>query len=373
MNIHMKRVFSLGIVLCLFFGSINPVNASTEQESKIDDTVIGNEIVEPFEAITYDSKTGIVESITEKDIAQPNMRTQQTEVSAYVPFSQKSNLDDLSVLDEETKAVLKEAGLLNENETDINYDALEQLPALGENGIIDKKDDAADMSNLSPYSVIGADNRKKVNTNYMREFPYRANCSLILNFPHGTYIGSGFMIGPNTVGTAGHCVYDSIAGVWVRSIVVIPGRNNDMRPYGQVTATQFTAGGNWVNGGNANDDWGMITLPTQMGNTTGYYGMKVADDSMINLGGTQICGYPGDLDNDRYQYLDAGVLKQKYNNMWKYQMDTGSGQSGAGITRYGSGGYQVIGIHAYGTGLFPNYNSGRVMDQWLFNYFLQFR
>jgi len=55
--------------------------------------------------------------------------------------------------------------------------------------------------------------------------------------------------------------------------------------------------------------------------------------------------------------------------MWKYQMDTAPGQSGAAISRNN----QVIGIHAYGTSLFSNYNSGRVMDQWLFDYFMTMR
>ena len=73
-------------------------------------------------------------------------------------------------------------------------------------------------------------------------YPWRAHASLrITAADNSQWIGPGWFIGPHTLMTAGHVVYIKNSGVpgrdgWVKSIIVMPGRNGNTLPYGQVTA-----------------------------------------------------------------------------------------------------------------------------------------
>src|SRR5688572_18710199 len=72
-----------------------------------------------------------------------------------------------------------------------------------------------------PKDVCGQDDRAEIpNTN---DAPWRWICQLLMKFPKGNYIGTGWLIGPRTVMTAGHCLYVSKAGGWTQNIEVIPG------------------------------------------------------------------------------------------------------------------------------------------------------
>src|SRR6185436_3832447 len=64
---------------------------------------------------------------------------------------------------------------------------------------------------------IGRDERTAIAD--MQVHPWRCVCSL--NLPFG-YFGTGFLVGPRTVVTAGHCVHDAPLGGWASSIEVIP-------------------------------------------------------------------------------------------------------------------------------------------------------
>ena len=70
--------------------------------------------------------------------------------------------------------------------------------------------------------VVGPDDRVVVGNTAV--FPWSTHCKLYMTFPNGdTMIGSGTLIGPRTVITAGHCVYSHDKGGWATEIEVIPG------------------------------------------------------------------------------------------------------------------------------------------------------
>jgi len=77
------------------------------------------------------------------------------------------------------------------------------------------------------------------------EFPDSAVVRIFITFPDGsTAQGTGTMVNPNTVLTAGHVVYDASDGGWATSIEVIPGQNGNSQPYGiaySVAASTFTS------------------------------------------------------------------------------------------------------------------------------------
>jgi len=88
--------------------------------------------------------------------------------------------------------------------------------------------------------IIGTDNRVRINPT--TAYPWRAVCGLKLTASDGTrWIGTGWLVSPRTIITAGHCVFMKNQGGWIRSAEVIPGLNNALRPFGSFVGTSLLA------------------------------------------------------------------------------------------------------------------------------------
>ena len=63
----------------------------------------------------------------------------------------------------------------------------------------------------------------------------------------------------------------------MKRIQVMAGRSGASLPYGTVTSTNFRSVTGWTNSssGDENYDYGAIILPTQLGNTVGWFGLGV--------------------------------------------------------------------------------------------------
>jgi V8-like Glu-specific endopeptidase len=200
-------------------------------------------------------------------------------------------------------------------------------------------------------TVHGPDNRVKITTTNV--YPWRAHASLLITAADGSgWIGTGWFIGPHTLMTAGHVVYIKNSGVpgrdgWVRSIDVMPGRNGSSLPYGKVTSKNFRTVIGWANSGDENFDYGAIIIPTNLGNTTGWFGFGVFSDSDLTSSVGNISGYPGDKPAGT-QWYDAHKIASVNPRKVYYDIDTFGGQSGSGVYRIISGGRYGIAIHAYG-------------------------
>ena len=111
------------------------------------------------------------------------------------------------------------------------------------------------------------------------DYPWRAHCSLLITANDGSqWIGTGWFIGPQTLVTAGHCVFiknapcpGATAGC--RAFRVMPGRNGATLPYGSVTVPRAICAV-WPPGpkGNEEFDYGALVLPTPLGDQTGWFG-----------------------------------------------------------------------------------------------------
>jgi glutamyl endopeptidase len=197
--------------------------------------------------------------------------------------------------------------------------------------------------------VIGADDRVRIHNT--TAYPWRCICSLKITARDGSlWIGTGWLVGPRTVMTAGHCVYMHSRGGWARRIEVIPGRNGSQRPFDSAVATSFRSVTGWTQKKKRSHDYGAIILPASQpyGRRLGYFGYaNLSYFSLLNLK-VNLAGYPGDKPAGtlwwharRISWVTARTLV--------YNIDTAGGQSGSPVWRLRNGKRHVVGIHTNGS------------------------
>lgn len=206
-----------------------------------------------------------------------------------------------------------------------------------------------DLSQTLAEVVIGRDDRVQITNTTV--YPWRIICSLLITARDGSrWIGTGWLVGPRTVITAGHVVYIHGRGGWVRSIEVIPGRNESTRPYGSCTATSFRSVKGWTKKKKRSHDYGAIILPRNCayGSRLGYFGYaNLSFSSLLRLK-VNLSGYPGDKPRGT-QWWHARRIKWVTPRTIVYNVDTAGGQSGAPVWRLRKGKRHVVGIHTNGS------------------------
>ena len=204
-------------------------------------------------------------------------------------------------------------------------------------------------------TVLGIDERVRILDTDLS--PWRMICALRMRGSNGSgAIGTGWFVGPKTVITAGHCVHSNrFFGGWASSIVVIPGRNGDEQPFGEVTSEQFSSVDKWVATEDPDFDIGCIHLPTDMGATVGWFqvGAKSPEDLIASL--VNVSGYPADRGVGAEQYHHRNRVMRVTERRLFYDVDTFGGQSGAPVWVQADDSSlpTAIGIHAYGVGGTP--------------------
>jgi glutamyl endopeptidase len=234
----------------------------------------------------------------------------------------------------------------NEAQEEAAIDAIFGSYSKQELGITTKK--TSDGENVAEV-IIGVDNRVRVHATTV--YPWRAICALKITARNGRkYIGTGWMVGPRTVITAGHCVYLHSEGGWASSIEVIPGRNDGSSPYGSASSGNLRSTTGWVNNRDRNFDYGAIILPEnkKLGNTVGFFGIAVRPDAFLMASALNLSGYPGDKGGNQQWYM-AQRPTNVSNTVITYNIDTFGGQSGAPVWVYQNGQRYCVGIHTNGS------------------------
>lgn len=197
--------------------------------------------------------------------------------------------------------------------------------------------------------VIGADDRVRISP--ATALPWRWICSLRITAADGSaWIGTGWLVGPRTVITAGHVVYIHSRGGWVRSIEVMPGRDGDSQPLGACTATSFRSVKGWTKKKKRSHDYGAIMLPSdcQLGARLGFFGFaNLSQFSLLGLN-VNLSGYPGDKPVGT-QWWHARRVKWVTGRTLVYNIDTAGGQSGSPVWRLKDGKRHAVGIHTNGS------------------------
>lgn len=197
--------------------------------------------------------------------------------------------------------------------------------------------------------ILGKDDRIRINKT--QDIPWRRLCALRITFPTGAvYRGTGFLIGPRAVATAGHCVYLHSQGGWARKVEVIPGSSGAAKPYGSVEATQFRSVGGWVTDKRAESDYGCILLPPSpfSGVNLGSFAVGALSSEALLAKPVVLAGYPGDK-----PFAELWGMARKISTVGPdtimYQHDSMGGQSGAPVYIQRNGSRTVVGIHNYGS------------------------
>ena len=208
--------------------------------------------------------------------------------------------------------------------------------------------------------------------------PFRYICHLEVNTPGEDWTGTGTLIGPRTVLTACHNIWDDLNGrdakVNLRNstISVIPGKRGTSKysnPFKITTRASklIPARGYDQTKGTSKLDYAIIHLKHPIGNKIGYWSMNYKKwpkdkigTSMVKRGlplgpgylKVNLSGYPGDKDDGNFQYwsynLTSKTTRLKSTGILRYLNDTFAGHSGSPVwvRRHSSmGGRVMVGIH----------------------------
>ena len=197
-------------------------------------------------------------------------------------------------------------------------------------------------------AIIGTDDRVRITAT--KAVPWRRICALRITFSTGaTYRGTGFLIGPRAVATAGHCVYLHNQGGWARKVEVIPGSDGTQHPFGSAQSVSLRSVGGWVTGKRPESDYGCVVLPSGAfgGRNLGCFGFAAFTAPQLLAQDAVLAGYPGDKPFAELWGM-ARRIKAVTAKTLVYDIDTMGGQSGAPVYIKRNGQRYVVGIHNYG-------------------------
>jgi len=200
----------------------------------------------------------------------------------------------------------------------------------------------------------GKDRRTRITPTH--EFPNSIHGHMIMKFGNGkSYVGSGVMVGPNHVLTAGHniCSHTFREG-WASQVTFIPAQDEQKAPFGKVEGAVLLALKGWRDQRKPEFDLGMVVLGEPIGYRTGWGGLFCASDELLLLQNIRITGYPGDKGEGENRSTQMWTMNHKAKRLTlegiEYTIDTIEGQSGSAIWTNLAGypGFHVIGIHTHG-------------------------
>ncbi|MBN9343686.1 MAG: hypothetical protein BGO76_01710 [Caedibacter sp. 38-128] len=213
----------------------------------------------------------------------------------------------------------------------------------------------------------------KVKSHQIQTAPYKFFGNILITFPHALNkrtspvrcVGSGVLIGPNHVLTAGHNIYNHGRGGWAQEIIFTPAQHKEYKPYGEAKGVILRTFKGWIQGSGEGYDYdiGLIILETAIGYQTGWMSLLEPEETFLDLRPTlTIAGYPY---KDVKLKTQDGVTKVKVAKMYKhsaplkesqemrllYEINTLEGQSGSPIISFIKSIKTsfVLGIHTHGS------------------------
>lgn len=177
------------------------------------------------------------------------------------------------------------------------------------------------------------------------DYPWCVNVKLFMRWGSSWWVGSGVLIDPLHVLTAGHCVHEGSGGSWADEIIVVPAYENGWAPYGTAEAANLYSWTGWTVDGDFDHDMGLIKLDRPVGSLTGWngYGYNTTCSFYTDSSRTwHNPGYPAESPyTGEYMYYWYGYFDQcETYGAWFNNLAYG-GQSGSGAY-YSDGGNRYV-------------------------------
>lgn len=193
-------------------------------------------------------------------------------------------------------------------------------------------DEAYTPDSYGTYSIIGPDNR--FDTSQFSEV-YHKVCYITGTAGNSTYSGTGFLIGPNTVATSSHVIYDKNKyGGYLSNVKVSFEEKNQTDSNKIAYATYMHGFAADVN--DKNNDWAIIELNKPLGEMFGYFGYTTACNKGASVSMT---GFP--YDRSMMTTCNGQIDSIENNTLW-HNCDSMNGSSGSPLYRSD---LCVVGIH----------------------------
>ncbi|WP_375178566.1 Ig-like domain-containing protein [Enterococcus rotai] len=200
------------------------------------------------------------------------------------------------------------------------------------------------VSAVESRSVIGNDDRVQITDT--TAVPYQSTVFIGAN---GS-LGSGSVIGKNTVLTAAHVVSGIKDNPNTDSNYVIPGRNGATLPYGKFKIKEVHIFKKYLTTSSTSDDVAVLTLEPNDGKGIGDIVKQnpiVLTDTVTIGDNVSSTGYPGDKTWGTQWEAKGKIIGKQTASLIDYDFDTFGGQSGSSVF---NDKYQIIAVHSAGGG-----------------------
>lgn len=177
--------------------------------------------------------------------------------------------------------------------------------------------------------------------------PHGMIVMLDIRMPSSRITCTGFMIGPHTIATTGHCLYNRELGGWATSAFVTPGIDGLNAPFGTEFTTTFAVAPGWAEHGDLELDYGAITLDSDaLGTATGWFAVSSAPDIQLGRGRYATAGYGTAVPPTTvWKMPEPAGLAEWDPEFLIYRWGTTTGVSGAPIFEAtAEGRYRVVGL-----------------------------
>jgi V8-like Glu-specific endopeptidase len=210
--------------------------------------------------------------------------------------------------------------------------------------------------------VIGGRNRPTaangISTDHLTQIldttlqPWRFLVNLTIYMPTGEPLGgSGWLLGPRTVITAGHCVFNRGLNSWASRVEVRVARNGSVEPYPPpltVSGTGLQSVEGWVNDDQEVSDIGALILPQPV--SAGWFGIDSSlTDAQLDSVLISVGGYPKLQSGDAStMWAESHYIAQVTEDRLYYAVATVEGMSGGPVFLTDQSGNRfAVGIHNY--------------------------